>query len=63
VSLLKSYDIVYKSKVFTYTPDYPYQIDVKKVIKGGTGYKNYSIVLPEEVEHIAPDNNSTLFIL
>jgi hypothetical protein len=48
------YDIVYKSKVFTYTNDYQYYINSKKIISGGTGY-NYSIKLPFEVEHIMPD--------
>lgn len=63
------FDIVYMSKVFgnEYTPDYPYYVNAKKIIKGGTGYdihihdgkedfdqeshKN----LPDEVEHIYPD--------
>lgn len=62
-------DKVYMSKVFSeeYTPDYPYYVNAKKVIKGGTGYcisavdgkevfdesKNFD--LPYEVEHIYPD--------
>jgi len=48
------YDIVYKSKVFTYTNDYQYYINSKEIISGGTGY-NYSIKLPYEIEHIMPD--------
>lgn len=32
------YDIVYMSKVFSFTPDYQYYIDADKIVKGGTGY-------------------------
>lgn len=32
------FDRVYMSKVFTFTPDFPYYINAKEVIKGGTGY-------------------------
>lgn len=31
-------DKVYCSKVFSFTPDYPYFIDADEVIKGGSGY-------------------------
>ena len=60
-------DIVYMSKVFSFTPDFEYPINAKKIEKGGSGYcielvdgkeiyhterdKN----LPYEVEHIYPD--------
>ena len=47
-----SFDIVYKAKVFTFTPDYSYFIDAKKVINGGTGY-DYSVKVP--FENIQPD--------
>ncbi|BCG54296.1 hypothetical protein AI2BBH_13420 [Alistipes indistinctus] len=50
----KSYDRVYLSKVFTHSPDcrdeYPCE-----VVRGGTGYRDYATVLPEEVEHTCPD--------
>lgn len=60
-------DKVYMSKVFSFTPDYPYFIDADEVEKGGTGYcisvvdgkevfdqsKNKN--LPYEIEHIYPD--------
>lgn len=61
------YDIVYKSKVFSFTDDYKYPIHAKKVIKGGTGYciklvngreiynKENDTQLPDEIEHIYPD--------
>lgn len=48
------YDIVYMSKVFNYTPDFPYYIQSDNIIKGGTGYDINSI-LPPEIEHFAPD--------
>lgn len=48
------YDKVYMSKVFTFSPDcadyYPCEI-----VKGGTGYKDHTTVLPDEIEHICPD--------
>lgn len=60
-------DKVYISKVFSFTPDYPYDINAKEVIKGGSGYcislengkevyhKENDGQLPYEVEHIYPD--------
>ena len=46
------YDIVYKSKVFTFTPDYQHPINnSKQVISGGTGY-NDSVL---ENDNIQPD--------
>lgn len=48
------YDRVYMSKVFTFTADcadyYPCEI-----VRAGTGYKDYTITLPDEIEHICPD--------
>lgn len=55
------------SKVFSFTPDYPYYINAKEVIKGGSGYcislengkevyhRENDSQLPYEVEHIYPD--------
>lgn len=50
-------DRVYMSKVFTFTPDYPYCINADEIIKGGTGYSypDGGEELPEEIEHIYPD--------
>lgn len=50
-------DKVYMSKVFTFTPDYPYCINADEIIKGGTGYSypDGGQELPEEIEHIYPD--------
>lgn len=50
-----SYDIVYMSKIFSFTPDYGQWItNAKHIRKGGTGYDLYS-VLPEEMEFVTPD--------
>lgn len=61
------YDIVYMSKVFSFTEDYPYQINAKVVNAGGTGYcislkdgkevfdKSKNVNLPDEIEHQYPD--------
>lgn len=64
----KHYDIVYMSKVFSFTPGYEYFLDADKIVRGGTGYcidlddsgkevyhKEYDHVLPDAVEHIYPD--------
>lgn len=49
-----NYDRVYMSKVFTFTPDCVDCYDCE-IVKAGTGYRDYSTVLPDEVEHICPD--------
>ena len=58
---------VYMSKVFGFTPDYPYLIDADEMIKGGSGYCIETVnekeiyhpendrQLPDEIEHIFPD--------
>ena len=48
-------DKVYMSKVFTFTEDYEYFIDADEIEKGGTGYKEYNKVLPDEVDRAYPD--------
>lgn len=60
-------DRVYMSKVFSFTPDYEYNIDADEIIKGGSGYcielvdgkevyhAEHDRELPHEVEHIYPD--------
>lgn len=50
-------DRVYMSKVFTFTPDYPYVVNAAEIIKSGTGYyyPEGGNPLPEEMEHIYPD--------
>ena len=64
-----TYDRVYMAKVFgdEYTKDYPYQVDAKEIIRGGSGYaisvvdgkevydKSLDKNLPPEIDHIYPD--------
>lgn len=49
-----SYDKVYASKVFSFTPDYGYYINADQVEKGGTGY-DISKILPTEIDRMQPD--------
>lgn len=61
------YDLVYMSKVFSFSPDYDLAINADKVINGGSGYaielvdgrevfhKERDKDLPYEVEHTYPD--------
>lgn len=53
-SLFTHYDMVYMSKVFTFTPDFEYYIDADVIKKGGTGY-GLENKLPDEIEHMYPD--------
>ena len=60
-------DKVYMSKVFSFSPDYPFCIDADEIVKGGSGYcieavdgkehfdKSKDIQLPDEIEHCYPD--------
>jgi len=60
-------DKVYMSKVFSFTPNYPYYVNEKEVAKGGSGYaiktvngkeifeKGKDGQLPHGIEHIYPD--------
>lgn len=61
------FDRVYMSKVFSFTPDYPYPVNTINLIKGGSGYcislvdgkevfdTSKDIELPDAVETIYPD--------
>lgn len=54
-SIFEHYDIVYMSKIFTFTPDYQYTIqNANHIEKGGTGY---DIVkkLPDYIDRLQPD--------
>lgn len=65
--ITEKYDIVYMSKVFSFSHDYEYPIYADKVIKGGSGYcietvngvevykKDRDKNLPHEIEHTYPD--------
>ena len=60
-------DKVYMSKIFSFSPDYPYHINADEIITGGSGYcieledglevyrKERDKNLPPEIEHIYPD--------
>lgn len=61
------FDKAYMSKVFSFTPDYPYYVNAKEIHKGGSGYcirpvdgkevydKEKDSPLPPEIETIYPD--------
>lgn len=50
-----NYDILYKSKVFTFSPHYSfYTTNANKIIYGGTGY-DHSTILPDEMDILCPD--------
>lgn len=51
---LKKYDIIYKSKVFTFTPDIDYKLQANLIAHGGTGY-DIEMQLPSEIEMQMPD--------
>ena len=53
-SPLETYDIVYASKIFDFTPDDPYL--PKNICRGGSGYgATYKDHLPPKVEKMIPD--------
>lgn len=54
IPMFGEYDRVYKSKVFTFTPD-DYTPWNCEVVKGGTGYRDYTTALSYEQEHTCPD--------
>lgn len=63
------YDLIYMSKVFSFTEDYMYPLNADKVVRGGSGYAIHNIngkecylksedtELKPEIEHIYPDYN------
>lgn len=49
-----TYDIVYMSKIFNFTPDYPHPItNTSKIVKGGTGYDIHT-TLPAYIDSLQP---------
>ncbi len=48
------YDVVYMSKVFSWTPEYPYVINAKRIIKGGTGW--FIKTIDGREQYNAPEN-------
>lgn len=61
------YDVVYMSKVFSFSEEEPYVINADRIVRGGSGYAIYHECgkerydkemdhdLPSEIEHIYPD--------
>ncbi len=66
-SMSEPFDKAYMSKVFGFTPDYPYYVNAKEIHKGGSGYciqlegekevydTEKDAMLPPEIETIYPD--------
>lgn len=54
LSHLEKYDIVYQSKVFTFSPDSDISVQSPVVCKGGTGY-DIGSALPDVIEQAQPD--------
>lgn len=66
-SMEEPFDIVYMSKVFSFTPDFQYHVNCKNLVRGGSGYaitlvdgkevynKSKDKDLPDEIEHMYPD--------
>lgn len=66
-SMGEPFDKAYMSKVFSFTPDYPYYVNANEIIKGGSGYcislidgkevydSTKERVLPPEIETTYPD--------
>lgn len=57
---MNGFDLIYSSKVFTFTPEDTYLPEDGRVLRGGTGYMNRDDVdvacsLPEVMEHLVPD--------
>lgn len=53
-TMFEHYDKLYKSKVFTFSPDNEYCYNTDEIIRGGTGYDIQSI-LPDEIDRMHPD--------
>lgn len=49
------YDKVFMSKIFTFTPDDTNCYNTKEIVRGGTGFGDYSKVLPPEKDRLQPD--------
>ena len=48
------YDVIYRSKIFNFTPDDTTIYDADKEIRGGTGY-DLETKLPQEIDDMQPD--------
>lgn len=54
INHFEKYDIVYQSKVFTFSPDSNISVQAPVLHKGGTGY-DIKNILPDDIEHTQPD--------
>lgn len=54
VNYFLPYDRIYKSKIFTFTPDDYTYLQAPEIITGGTGYMDFK-GLPAEIERMQPD--------
>lgn len=54
VPFIEKYDIVYCSKVFSFSLDFNDCINSDKIVRGGTGY-DISSKLPDYIERVTPD--------
>lgn len=52
--LFEHYDIIYRSKIFNFTPDDDRTYDTDREIRGGTGY-DIASRLPQEIDDCQPD--------
>ena len=50
VNHFERYDKVYKSKIFTFTPDNTFAVQSDEIVKGGTGYKIYNDLFCDDTE-------------
>jgi len=50
VNHLEQYDKVYKSKIFTFTPDNTFAVQSDEIVKGGTGYRMYHDLFCDDTE-------------
>jgi hypothetical protein len=53
-TMFENYDIIYKSKIFTFSPDDEYCYRSDFIVKGGTGY-DIKHKLPDYIDSICPD--------
>ena len=56
----EKYEKVYKSKVFTFTPDNLIAVQSDEIFKGGTGYKMYNDLFCDDTEQAYHDLNRML---
>lgn len=52
--MLQHYDVVYRSKIFNFSPDDDRPYDADRIVRGGTGYDLHT-VLPSAIDDFQPD--------